>query len=211
MTNLTQIRSQFAETSLDLSGNVDPLVLLRTWLDEAIAAELPEPNAMALSTVDTLGQPSSRMVLLRDITEKGLVFFTNYTSRKAVELADNAQVALLFYWPTQHRQIRIEGTATLSETALSDTYFRSRPRDHQIGAWASPQSATIPDRKAIQDNVERLTSAFEGKDVPRPSFWGGFTVAPHKMEFWQGRQSRLHDRYRFQKIEQGWKMERLAP
>ena len=211
MTDITQIRMTYNSRGLDLPANVDPIFLLKSWLDDAIAAGIPEPNAMSLSTVDPLGQPSSRMVLLRGISDNGLDFFTNYTSRKAIELAENPQVALLFYWPQMHRQVRIEGTATFTTQEDSDAYFHSRPRDHQIGAWASPQSASIPDRKAIEENVNRYQKHFDNKDVPRPSFWGGYKVTVQKLEFWQGRESRLHDRYRFQKTQHGWKSERLAP
>lgn len=211
MSDYTQIRKNYPGPELELSGKPDPIKLLHQWLQEALASGIEEPNAMALSTVDTLGQPSSRMVLLRGLFESGLEFYTNYTSRKAVELADNSQVALLFFWSSLHRQVRVEGQVVFADKEASDAYFNSRPREHQLGAWASPQSATIPDRKAIEDNVKRYEKVFEGKDVTRPSFWGGYLVIPQKVEFWQGRESRLHDRYRFQRTEDGWKMERLAP
>jgi len=211
MSDYIHVRNTYEGPSLEITGQPDPIALLHTWLDEAMRAGIEEPNAMALSTVDSLGQPSSRMVLLRGLSDEGLEFYTNYTSRKAVEMADNTQVALLFFWPSVHRQVRLEGTAIFSDPKHSDTYFYERPRDHQIGAWASPQSASIPDRKAIEENVARFEQMFEGKEVPRPSFWGGYLVIPHQIEFWQGRESRLHDRYRFQRTEQGWKVERLAP
>ncbi|HLF63475.1 MAG TPA: pyridoxamine 5'-phosphate oxidase [Saprospiraceae bacterium] len=211
MADYTQIRKSYTGPGLELSDVPDPIQLLHTWLEEALGAGIAEPNAMALSTVDSLGQPSSRMVLLRGLSERGLEFYTNYTSQKAVEMADNAQVALLFFWSSVHRQVRVEGHVVFSDPTASDDYFNERPREHQIGAWASPQSAAIPDRKAIEDNVLRYERMFEGKPVPRPSFWGGYLVIPQKIEFWQGRESRLHDRYRFQQTENGWKMERLAP
>jgi pyridoxamine 5'-phosphate oxidase len=211
MSDYIQIRKAYSGQPLDFTETPDPIRLLDQWLADALTAGIPEPNAMCLSTVDSLGQPSSRMVLLRDLSDKGLIFYTNYTSRKAIELADNPQVALLFYWTDLDRQIRIEGHVELVTAEVSDAYFQSRPRDHQIGAWGSPQSASIPDRKAIEDNVQRFDKMFEGKDVPRPSFWGGYVVIPHQIEFWQGRESRLHDRYRFVKNDGGWKMERLAP
>jgi pyridoxamine 5'-phosphate oxidase len=151
------------------------------------------------------------MVLLRGLSDQGVEFFTNYMSRKAVELADNPQVALLFYWPQLHRQVRIEGEAIEMENTGSDAYFDSRPRDHQLGAWASPQSASIPGRAAIEKNILRYETLFTGKDVPRPSFWGGYRVALRQVEFWQGRESRLHDRFRFQLQDSKWKVERLAP
>jgi pyridoxamine 5'-phosphate oxidase len=211
MSDFTRIRTSYATEGLELQGGTDPIQLLNTWLEEALAAGVPEPNAMALSTVDSLGQPSSRMVLLRGLSGQGIEFFTNYTSRKAVELADNPQVSLLFYWPQLHRQVRIEGEAVALEAAQSDAYFGTRPRDHQVGAWASPQSASIPDRLAVEENWKRYEGLFKGKEVPRPSFWGGYKVITRQMEFWQGRESRLHDRFRFQLHESKWKIERLAP
>jgi pyridoxamine 5'-phosphate oxidase len=211
MSDFTQIRTSYATSGLELKGDTNPIQLLQTWLEEAIAASVPEPNAMALSTVDSLGQPSSRMVLLRGLSDQGVEFFTNYMSRKAVELADNPQVSLLFYWPQLHRQIRIEGEAMELNKDGSDAYFNSRPRDHQLGAWASPQSASIPGRTAIEENLSRYETLFTGKDVPRPTFWGGYRVVPRQFEFWQGRESRLHDRFRFQSQDGKWKVERLAP
>lgn len=211
MTDYTRIRKVYTDTGLDVLPGTDPVYLLHLWLEEAGTAGIAEPNAMCLSTVDTLGQPASRMVLLRGLSAYGLEFYTNYTSRKAVELADNPQVALLFFWSELHRQVRIEGNITLLDAESSDRYFNERPRPHQIAAWASPQSATIPDRKAIEDNVKRYEALFEGKEIQRPSFWGGYRVFPQRIEFWQGRESRLHDRFRFQHTGDGWKIERLAP
>ena len=210
MTDFTQIRKKYSSASLELVAGTDPVKLLDQWLGEALAAGVEEPNAMVLSTVDSLGQPSSRMVLLRGLSERGIDFFTNYTSRKAVEMADNPQVALLFHWPELHRQVRIEGEAVLLDKKASADYFAQRPRDHQIGAWASPQSATIPDRTAIEENWKRYEKHFDGQEVPCPSFWGGYLVSLRQMEFWQGRESRLHDRFRFY-FNEGWKVERLAP
>ena len=212
MSEYTRIRKNYGTDGLEVTSGADPIQMLHTWLQEALAAGVEEPNAMALATVDSLGQPSNRMVLLRGLSEQGIDFYTNYTSRKAVELAGNPQVALLFYWPQLHRQVRIEGEAELVSVQESSTYFQSRPRDHQIGAWASPQSATIPDRRAIEENWARYERHFEGKDVPCPSFWGGYRVVPRHIEFWQGRESRLHDRFRFQLNDKGqWHVERLAP
>jgi len=211
MSDYTQIRKQYSSASLELAPGTDPVQLLHQWLEEALAAGIEEPNAMALATVDSLGQPSSRMVLLRGLSERGIEFFTNYTSRKAIEIADNPQVSLLFYWPALHRQVRIDGEAVPIDQKESASYFASRPRDHQIGAWASPQSAAIPDRAAIQDNWERYVKHFDGKEVPCPSFWGGYLVSLRQIEFWQGRESRLHDRFRFHLNDRVWKVERLAP
>ncbi|MDX1409503.1 MAG: pyridoxamine 5'-phosphate oxidase, partial [Saprospiraceae bacterium] len=162
--------------------------------------------------VDSLGQPSSRVVLLRGLTEQGLIFYTNYTSRKAIELSDNPQGALLFFWQPAHRQVRIEGTLRQVDPAISDAYFAQRPRGSQIGAWASPQSASIPDRASLEENMQHFAARFEEmENIPRPSFWGGYLLAPKSIEFWQGRENRLHDRVLYQRVEKGWKRERLAP
>ncbi len=212
MNQLETLREPYHSRPFDESALPgEPVALLGAWLEEAINASIPEPNAMALSTVDSLGQPSSRMVLLRGLSDDGLVFFTNLTSRKAIEVADNPQVALLFYWQPMHRQVRILGQIQPCDDEVSDRYFATRPRAHQIGAWASPQSATIPDRQAIEENIRRYEKLFEGRDVPRPGFWGGYQVVPHHVEFWQGQENRLHDRFRYQRTSAGWKIERLAP
>jgi pyridoxamine 5'-phosphate oxidase len=211
MSEYSHIRRDYTGPVLELDSTVDPLQLIQEWMDAAIEAGNPDPTAMSLSTVDSLGQPTSRIVLLKGITSGGLEFFTNYTSRKAVEIAENPQVGLLFYWPETFRMVRIEGMAYISPKENSDAYFRSRPREHQIGAWASPQSAAIPDMKAVEENAGRYEKLYAGRDIPRPGFWGGYIVIPQYIEFWQGHEGRLHDRFRFQRIEKGWKVERLAP
>ena len=189
----------------------EPVAQFESWMQHALDSGMEEPHAMILSTVDSLGQPSSRTVLLRSIKEGGFVFYSNYTSRKAVELSSNPQASLLFYWPALHRQIRIEGAVEMLAPKDSDAYFANRPRASKIGAWSSPQSASIPDRKALEDNVRHFTERFGDGDIPRPSFWGGYRLVPKNVEFWQGRESRLHDRLRYQKTQDGWKLERLAP
>ena len=188
----------------------DPTDQFTRWLSEAIAAAVPEPNAMALATVDASGQPASRIVLLKAVDAHGLVFHTNYDSRKGRELARDARVALLFFWPELERQVRIEGSAGRVAAAESDAYFRERPRESQLSAWASPQSEPIPDRAFLDARLAELRARFTG-DVPRPPHWGGIRVVPRCFEFWQGRASRTHDRLRYTRQGDAWAIERLAP
>jgi pyridoxamine 5'-phosphate oxidase len=190
----------------------DPLAAFRSWFDTAIAAAVPEPTAMALGTVDERGQPSVRMVLLKGYDERGLVFFTNYESRKGRELGRHPKAALTFFWPTLHRQVRVEGTVSRVSSAESDEYYASRERGSRIGAWASPQSAVIARRTELELRIAEVERRFAGEiDIPRPWHWGGFRLAPETWEFWQGRANRLHDRFRFRRQNGAWKRERLAP
>lgn len=183
------------------------------WLNAAEAAGLVDFNAMALSTAAIDGKPSSRMVLLRGHDPRGFCFYTNYLSRKGGELAVNPYASLLFFWPTFARQIRIEGTIALTTAEESDAYFRSRPKGHRLGAWVSPQSLRIPDREFLVERMDHLQKQYqETDDVPRPEHWGGYRLSPLAIEFWQGRENRLHDRIRFTKQGDGsWRKERLAP
>lgn len=190
----------------------DPFLQFERWFDAALQAGLPEPEAMTLATATQDGAPSARMVLLKGFDQRGFVFYTNYESRKGVELADNPRAALVFFWVELHRQIRIEGRVSRVSDQESDAYFQSRPRGSQIAAVASAQSRVLSSREELDRAVEELTLRYEGSAVPRPPRWGGFRLRPSRFEFWQGRPNRLHDRLRYLPSADGdWRLERLAP
>jgi pyridoxamine 5'-phosphate oxidase len=190
----------------------DPFREFERWFGSACDADIDEPNAMSLSTSTATGKVSSRMVLLKLWDADGFVFFTNHESRKAREIAENAHVALLFYWQTLHRQIRIEGTATRVSMRESLTYFATRPRGSQLGAWCSAQSSVISSREMLQSKLEEIKRKFQNREVPLPSMWGGYRVVPDAMEFWQAGEDRLHDRFRYSRqADETWLLERLAP
>ncbi len=200
--------SRLHETEVDSN----PFRQFQLWLDEAIAARLPQPLGMALATATVDGRPSVRMVLLRGLDERGFAFFTNYESRKAQELEANPQAALVFYWAELDRQIRIEGIVERISAEESDVYFRSRERGSRLGAWASPQSQVIASRDFLEQRMEELTARYADDEVPRPPYWGGYRLIPAVIEFWQGQPSRLHDRLRYRRCEgSSWLLERLAP
>lgn len=207
------IRKDYRATSLEESQVKDnPVEQLKQWLQTALEAKLPEPNALTLATVDTSGQPAARIVLLRDISEEGLTFYTNYLSRKGRELETNPHAAALLFWASLERQVRIEGAVTRLSPAESDAYFQQRPYESRLGAWASPQSETITNRQILDQNMQKLRVKYPTDEVPRPPHWGGYRLVPNSFEFWQGRPSRLNDRLLYMKQEDGkWVLSRLAP
>jgi pyridoxamine 5'-phosphate oxidase len=210
---INQLRHDFSKLTLDetmVSNN--PVQQFETWFKAAVEAKVNEPNAMSVATVNAAGRPASRIVLLRNFDEKGLVFYTNYNSRKGHEIAANPHAALLFFWPELERQVRIEGKLVLQTAADSDSYFASRPRSSRLGAWTSPQSSKIDNRAVLDKELAAITKRFENTDVPRPEWWGGYLLQPDYFEFWQGRESRLHDRIVYEKEATGnWLRSRLAP
>ncbi len=207
-----KVRTNYTKDSLDEADIPEnPFTLFEGWLQEALKTE-KEPNAMNLATYGLDGFPQSRIVLLRGVSKKGLEFYTNYQSCKGKELAKNAKAGLTFFWPTQERQVRIQGVAAKVSEKESDEYFASRPRESQLGAWASLQSQQLETRETLEKRLEKIRLQYEGKDVPRPSHWGGYHIIPSKFEFWQGRASRLHDRILYTEQDNGtWTTKRLNP
>ena len=212
ITDPSQLRVDYKRATLsERDAASDPFELFTRWFDEAVAAAIPEPNAMTLATVDAAGRPTARIVLMKGVDARGVVFHTNYDSRKGRDLAANPRAALLFFWVGLERQVRIDGAAERVSAEDSDAYFAARPRGSQISAWASPQSARVADRAWLEARVAEFEARFASGAVPRPPNWGGMRVVPDRFEFWQGRTSRLHDRLVWSRQGDRWTIERLAP
>lgn len=209
---INSLRHDFSKQTLDERDvNVDAVLQFEKWFKEAVDAHVNEPNAMTVTTATKDGKPSARILLLRNFNEDGFVFYTNYTSRKGVEILDNPNCALLFFWPELERQVRIEGVLQKQTAEESDLYFKTRPRGSKLGAWTSEQSKVIASREVLDKEYSTLSVKYPGEDIPRPPNWGGFLLKPVSIEFWQGRPSRLHDRILYTKENNNWKIERLAP
>jgi pyridoxamine 5'-phosphate oxidase len=208
---LARMRQRYAGRTLDeATAPADPYQLFREWLDAAVQYPVTEPNAMVLATADAAGRPMARHVLLKGIDDRGFAFYTNLGSRKATEIAANPAVSLCFPWIAMERQVVVSGTAEPVSRAEAEDYWASRPRESQLGAWASEQSSVIESRAELEDRAAAMAERFTG-EVPLPDFWGGFRVVPDTVEFWQGGPARLHDRLRYRRIAGGWHLERLAP
>ena len=213
VTDLRRLRKEYTRAGLlETDADPNPIEQFRKWFDDALAANLHEPNAMTLATATLDGRPSARVVLLKGYDEKGFVFYTNYEGRKSWELEENPRCALVFYWSELERQVRIEGRAGRVSGEESDAYYRSRPRGSRLGAWASAQSRPVEDRGILEKRLRELEAEYEDREIPRPPFWGGYRVEPESIEFWQGRENRLHDRLLYRRLSGGgWRMERLQP
>jgi pyridoxamine 5'-phosphate oxidase len=208
----TRLRKEYTRAGLaESDANPDPIEQFRRWFDDALAAGLREPNAMTLATATPDGRPSARVVLLKGFDERGFVFYTNYEGRKGEELEENPYCALVFYWAELERQVRVEGRVSRVPKRESDEYFGSRPRGSRLGAWASEQSRPVGGREVLEERLRVLEAEYEAREVPRPPFWGGYRVEPEVIEFWQGRENRLHDRLVYRRSGGGWGRERLQP
>jgi pyridoxamine 5'-phosphate oxidase len=209
--SVADLRKDYTQAGLE-QGDPNPFKQFELWFNQAMAANLLEPNAMTLATVTPAGLPDARIVLLKGFDDRGFVFYTNYRSQKGQELAANPHAALVFLWGDLERQVRVVGQVAKATNLEADTYFQSRPLGSRLGAWASTQSEVIPSREFLETRMAELEQEYQGQEVPRPDHWGGFRVVPTELEFWQGRPSRLHDRLRYKLQDDGaWAIDRLAP
>jgi pyridoxamine 5'-phosphate oxidase len=210
--SIADLRREYARAQLDESHvSADPIAQFERWFAEAREAKVMEANAMALATATREGSPSVRMVLLKGVDQRGFVFFTDYRSQKGVELATNPRAALVFYWAELERQVRITGRVSRVPKEESEIYFQTRPRLSRISALTSHQSAVIPDRESLEERARQIAQRYPGDEIPLPEYWGGHRVTPEIIEFWQGRENRLHDRIRYRRDGEEWRMERLSP
>ena len=210
--NLKDLRREYSSHELTRASVAsDPIAQFTVWMNEALNSQVLDANAMTISTVDAVGKPSSRIVLLKGFDVEGFVFFTNYHSNKARDLEANANITLHFFWPDLERQVIVNGTATKTNREESEAYFATRPLESRIAAWASKQSSPLGSRKDLEERVAEIRKRFEGEDVVCPPFWGGFRVTPSRVEFWQGRSSRLHDRVVYERTGDDWTIIRLSP
>ena len=209
---LAEMRHDYALGALrKVEVDPDPIKQFQRWLQEAVAARLPEPNAMILATADRNGRPCARVMLLKECDAEGFAFFSNYQSAKGRQLAENPQAALVFLWLELERQVRVEGKVSPIAPVESEAYFRSRPRESRLGALASRQSQVVASRRILDERFQQLADCYPGDDIPMPAHWGGYRLRPELLEFWQGRQGRLHDRLRYRRRENDWLLERLEP
>lgn len=210
--SIADLRKDYTQATLNEADALsNPLDFFKLWFEQALNADLPEPNAMTLATVNDQGKPSARIVLIKGLDERGITFFTNYNSRKGQELAQNPNAAILFHWTELERQVRIEGRVEKCSPTESDAYYLSRPAGSRLGAWASPQSQVIESRAELEARVRQAEAELQGDPQTRPPFWGGYRLVPDFFEFWQGRPSRLHDRLVYTLRDATWVMSRLAP
>ncbi len=211
--SLANTRQEYEMSTLRLDDlDANPITQFENWYEQAAEHVVLDPNAAVLSTLHESGYPDARVILLKGVSDGSFVFFTNYASAKGEEISKDPKVSLVFYWKELQRQVRILGVASRISAEASDTYFHSRPRESQLGVWVSPQSRVIPDRATLEERMREYTEKFEGEEVPRPDYWGGYAIRPSQIEFWQGGRARLHDRFRYTMVEgSDWRIERLAP